>query len=704
VGEKGGAEPLAREVTASVTAEGQDAGAKARDTAAAETKTAGQDSGPETSAQGIEQESQEEKSPKPEEEEVVKEKEDIKERNTTFTIYKRDQSDPKGWTNEVKVFDLDTRRWSSQPTSGSIPPPSVDFSFTSPDKKKAVVFGGYQPPTGITNDTFLLDMETWVWTKLSGESDTSFSLPHPTPSLLAHPSARDGHTACVVERAPRPLVLVTGGWDATDHALDDMWLLDINSGLWKEITGGKEMGCRFWHSTVVSQFSSRMRQLLTFGGCPGAPESHSTGSWPKMADTVIVEIGKIPSLQGRFAGDTTTEEKWIVVDSVSRENLGNPMRRLRETVLLTSFRAQRAEGLIKGMVKKMATMSVHTPHRKAKSSAPTPEPPLTPTPAPALEEEKKEEEAKRPFWQKSTDEITMTYEEIGRGRFSVVKVALYHETRVAAKCLFTRIQSEEDHKVVSDCLERAAQLRHPNLVSFMGAILDREPVIITELMACNLRTMLEKSALTYYQLVDVAEGVAKALQYLHSVKPEPVVHGDMTGTSVLLESDRGPRLRAKLSDYITAKYFHHVMTSMTPACSIEDIFAPSREHPSQEYKPRVRRSSSRSRSRSPFNVGKPRFSPERPLKPSRKTSTISGGPSDAGHFSTKRDVYLFGILLVEMATRTAVLEVSLQYLIESIAWPHVAALVKKCLTQDPQSRPDMTSVLSQVIQLASSKP
>ena len=51
------------------------------------------------------------------------------------------------------------------------------------------------------------------------------------------------------------------------------------------------MGCRFWHTTVVSQSSTRIRQLLTFGGCPGAPESHTTGSWPKMANTVLTEMG-----------------------------------------------------------------------------------------------------------------------------------------------------------------------------------------------------------------------------------------------------------------------------------------------------------------------------------------------------------------------------------------------------------------------------
>ena len=74
-----------------------------------------------------------------------------------------------------------------------------------------------------------------VWTKLSGESETVSSPSQRNPSLLSHPSARDGHSACVIEGAPRPLMLVTGGWDATDQATSDMWLLDINSGLWKQV-------------------------------------------------------------------------------------------------------------------------------------------------------------------------------------------------------------------------------------------------------------------------------------------------------------------------------------------------------------------------------------------------------------------------------------------------------------------------------------
>ena len=380
-----------------------------------------------------------------------------------------------------------------------------------------------------------------------------------------------------------------------------------------------------------------------------------------------IHVGKIPSFQQ--ASNTGSEEKWVVVDTVPQEKLGDPMRRLRETVLLTSVRAQRAEELIQGLTKKIERIylvqaSTPKPPKVQKSSLKEvvieekKEEEENPLLKEAVIEEKKEEEEKpllkeavieekkeeeeKPFWQKSINEIQMTYEEIGRGRFSVVKVAIYHETRVAVRCLFTRIVAKEDRRVFTDCLEKAARLRHPSLVSFMGAALEREPVIITELMACNLRSLLEKNALTYYQLVDIALGVAKGLEYLHSVKPEAVVHGELTGTSVLLENDKGPRFKAKLSDYITAKYFHHVLSSMTPAQSMEDVFGASREHPSQEYKPLGR---SRSRSGSPLDVSRPGRTSGQFVRKASATNPANA-PLDVGTFSTKRDVLVTSTYLV----------------------------------------------------------
>ena len=52
--------------------------------------------------------------------------------------------------------------WALQPTTGEKPPPLDDHTFIKIDNHRAVVFGGYTG-TSRVNDTYVLDMETWVW-------------------------------------------------------------------------------------------------------------------------------------------------------------------------------------------------------------------------------------------------------------------------------------------------------------------------------------------------------------------------------------------------------------------------------------------------------------------------------------------------------------------------------------------------------------
>lgn len=51
--------------------------------------------------------------------------------------------------------------WEIQKTNGEKPPPLSNHSFTKIDNHRAVVFGGYNG--SYNNDTYVLDMETWVW-------------------------------------------------------------------------------------------------------------------------------------------------------------------------------------------------------------------------------------------------------------------------------------------------------------------------------------------------------------------------------------------------------------------------------------------------------------------------------------------------------------------------------------------------------------
>ena len=51
--------------------------------------------------------------------------------------------------------------WAVQMTTGESPPALSWHTFTKIDHHRAVVFGGSSG--SFTNETYVLDMETWVW-------------------------------------------------------------------------------------------------------------------------------------------------------------------------------------------------------------------------------------------------------------------------------------------------------------------------------------------------------------------------------------------------------------------------------------------------------------------------------------------------------------------------------------------------------------
>jgi len=53
-------------------------------------------------------------------------------------------------------------KWSSPPTTGPRPPPSVFFTFTAINKKQAVMFGGLQPGRGRVSDVYIIDFSSTV--------------------------------------------------------------------------------------------------------------------------------------------------------------------------------------------------------------------------------------------------------------------------------------------------------------------------------------------------------------------------------------------------------------------------------------------------------------------------------------------------------------------------------------------------------------
>ena len=149
---------------------------------------------------------------------------------------------------------------------------------------------------------------------------------------------------------------------------------------------------------------------------------------------------------------------------------------------------------------------------------------------------------------------------LGVGGWGEVRVAMFRGVKVAAKFIHEAIISPHNIDLFIREMNIAACVWHPNLLLFIGASLeDSKPVIITELMAANLRSIIH--ALSRDHVISIGTDVACALNYLHLMKPDPIIHRDVSSANVLLEPIGLGSWRAKVSDYGSANFVSKVTTT-----------------------------------------------------------------------------------------------------------------------------------------------
>ena len=184
-----------------------------------------------------------------------------------------------------------------------------------------------------------------------------------------------------------------------------------------------------------------------------------------------------------------------------------------------------------------------------------------------------------PSWTVQREEIDLTDQVLGSGGWCGVKAAKFRGLDVAAKLLHRTIISPYNIELFKREINMAAMVHHPNLLLFIGATVDRECIILTELMPTSLRTVIENGRLLSLQVVPVAKDVCRALNSLHSMKPVPIVHRDVSSANVLLEPLAAENWRAKLSDYGSANFLRQLST-VAPGSSV--YAAPESLNPSQQ--------------------------------------------------------------------------------------------------------------------------
>ena len=158
------------------------------------------------------------------------------------------------------------------------------------------------------------------------------------------------------------------------------------------------------------------------------------------------------------------------------------------------------------------------------------------------------------------DGINETGREIGNGAYGRVFEVDYYGLPCAAKQVHSilvlgvsrvGIQRLKEN-FLTEC-QQCAELRHPNVVQFLGIYYKPGlpiPILVMEKMDMSLRSTLEQHpeipiSIKLSILLDVSLG----LQYLHCHRPAPIVHRDLSSNNILLTIF----LKAKISDLGVAK-------------------------------------------------------------------------------------------------------------------------------------------------------
>ena len=249
-------------------------------------------------------------------------------------------------------------------------------------------------------------------------------------------------------------------------------------------------------------------------------------------------------------------------------------------------------------------------------------------------------------WVVHREEITMTERQLGGGGWGVVKVAKFRGIEVAAKTLFEQIRSDYYRHLFIREMNMAARLRHPHLVQFIGATLEGEMIILTELMATSLRRVLEGGRISREHILSISVQVCQALNYLHLMQPDPVIHRDISSANILLNPLPDGRWRAKVTDYGSVNT-QRMLNTMNPGSPV--YAAPEAGNPSLQ--------------------------------------------------STKMDMFSLGVLLIEMCSGQFPSDDGRERVLLTIQDCQFSGIISRCIHRDRDNRPTARQLLNELLHL-----
>lgn len=253
------------------------------------------------------------------------------------------------------------------------------------------------------------------------------------------------------------------------------------------------------------------------------------------------------------------------------------------------------------------------------------------------------EVANSSHWEVLREDIHIQETVVHKGDWGIIKVATYCGLKVAAMTLRESVSSTD----FRSAMVAASSLHCPGLIQLIGATNDAQPpLILTELILTTISKQLEAGALARSLVVSVAKDVTAALCYLHHCRPSAIAHGYVSSATVVLE-----------------RYDHSWRAKLHNSLLLHPV--PPRSWASSPYTaPEV------------ANASKAEFTPE-------------------------SDIFSFGILLIEMATREspASSAAKREQQVRRINWPGMVPLMLRCTASSPLDRPIIQTLVCELSNL-----
>lgn len=146
----------------------------------------------------------------------------------------------------------------------------------------------------------------------------------------------------------------------------------------------------------------------------------------------------------------------------------------------------------------------------------------------------------------SPADLEATVGDIGHGSQARVFLARFQGQDVAVKTLDTDSPSSAMQREFCNELSILAQLRHENVLTFIGGCVDSSFMIVTEYCSGgNLSSLIHDPSRTYDALA-ITKAICSGMAYLHS---QDILHRDLKADNVLLSSSGV----VKVSDFGFAK-------------------------------------------------------------------------------------------------------------------------------------------------------